>query len=187
MASPTRQAAALALKESLADVVAGQGADLEDVEISAAGRRTRIRVVVDADEGIDLDAIATISQAVSAVLDDRDSSLATADVIGSGPYTLEVTSPGVDRPLTMPRHWRRNVSRLVEVTLNDSQAVASESADADTSDARRRNDRLVVGRIMAANDTTVTIDVDGQAQDIPLAAIAHAIVRIEFRRPDEGR
>ncbi len=187
MASPTRQAAALALKESLADVVAGQGADLEDVEISAAGRRTRIRVVVDADAGIDLDAIAAISQAVSAVLDDRDSAATALEVIGSGPYTLEVTSPGVDRPLTLPRHWRRNVSRLVEVTLTDTEGVDSESAGADTSDPGQRDDRLLMGRIVAANDTTVTIDVDGQAQDIPLVSIAHAIVRIEFRRPDEGR
>ena len=188
MASPTHQATARAqaqalaraLKESLADVVAQQGADLEDVEVTAAGRRTRIRIVVDADEGIDLDAIATISKAISAVLDDPARAGGSLEAIGSGPYTLEVTSPGVDRPLTLPRHWRRNVSRLVEITLRDTNRDSShEEAPPGGS--------TLVGRITAVTDSEVTVDVDGQSQDIALAAIAHATVQIEFRRPEEGR
>jgi ribosome maturation factor RimP len=180
MASPTHQATALALKDSLADIVAQQGADLEDVEVTAAGRRTRIRVVVDADEGIDLDAIATISQAVSAVLDDPQRVGGSLEVIGSSPYTLEVTSPGVDRPLTQPRHWRRNVSRLVEITLREN------GGEADPEGAQRGG-QTMVGRITAVTETDVTVEVDGQSRDVALADIARAMVQIEFRRPQEGR
>ena len=171
MASPTRHATALALKESLAELVAELGADLEDVEVTAAGRRNRIRVVVDADAGIDLDAIAAISQAVSAALDDQDRAGVALEALGPYPYTLEVTSPGVDRPLTLPRHWRRNVSRLVEITLVGPTGPAT----------------TLVGRITAADDTHVTVDVDGEVRDIPLSAIDRATIRIEFTRPDEGR
>lgn len=188
MASPTHQATArarmralaLALTESLAGVVAQQGADLEDVEVTAAGRRTRIRVVVDADEGIDLDAIATISQAISSVLDDPAQAGGSLDAMHPGPYTLEVTSPGVDRPLTLPRHWRRNLSRLVEITLRDDDDAASHEQAA-------RGGSTLVGRINAVTDTDVTVDVEGQPRDVAFADIAHATVQIEFRRPDEGR
>ena len=175
MAPPTRQAMAQALQESLSGIVAQQGADLEDVEVSSAGRRTRIRLVVDADDGIDLDAIASISHAVSSALDDPGGTGVDIDSIVSGAYTLEVTSPGVDRPLTLPRHWRRNVSRLVEITLVDGD------------DMRQVPDATIVGRITAVSDADVTVDVDGHPRDIPLAEIARATVRIEFRRPDEGR
>lgn len=182
MASPTRQATALALKESLNDVVVQLGADLEEVDVSAAGRRTRIRIVVDADGGVDLDAIAAISQAVSAALDDPLCAGPALEAFASGPYTLEVTSPGVDRPLTLPRHWRRNVSRLVEITLADSATGVDSETGADSGTGRS-----FVGRITGATDTQAMIEVDGQVHDVPLAAVAHAVVRIEFRRPDEGR
>ena len=94
------------LRALLAPVVEGLGLDLEDVEVTAAGRRRRVCVVVDRDGGIDLDAVADVSKSVSDVLD-------ASDALGSAPYVLEVTSPGVDRPLTQPRHWRRARGRLV--------------------------------------------------------------------------
>src|ERR671913_2642971 len=87
------------------------GYDLEEVVVSPAGRRRMVRVVVDADGGVSLDDVAEVARAVSGVLDEHD------DLLGSSPYVLEVTSPGVDRPLTQPRHWRRAVGRLVEVPV----------------------------------------------------------------------
>jgi ribosome maturation factor RimP len=74
--------------------------DLEAVKLTSAGRRVLLRVVIDADGGISLDDIAEVSRELSAKLD-------ASDVMGETPYTLEVTSPGTDRPLTQPRHWRR--------------------------------------------------------------------------------
>jgi len=105
-----------AQRERLATVirpaVAGAGCDLEEVTVSPAGRRKVVRVVVDADAGVSLDEVAAVSRAVTDVLDARDTEL-----FGDTPYVLEVTSPGVDRPLTEPRHWRRAVGRLVEVPV----------------------------------------------------------------------
>ena len=96
------------LMRLLDPVVTTQGLDLEDVVVTPAGRRRLLRVVVDRDGGLSLDAVAAVSTAVSAALDD-------SDAMGGAPYVLEVTSPGIDRPLTEPRHWRRNLTRLVTV------------------------------------------------------------------------
>ena len=99
------------LLDVLAPVVAATGYDLEDVTVTSAGRRSLVRVIVDADGGVDLDAVAEVSRVVSEALDgDADGGAAFA-----GPYVLEVSSPGVDRPLTEPRHWRRAIGRLVQV------------------------------------------------------------------------
>src|SRR5688572_11187840 len=92
-------------------VVGAAGYDLEELVVTPAGRRSVVRVVVDRDEGVTLDDIADVSRAVSEVLDAND------DGMGRTPYVLEVTSPGVDRPLTEPRHWRRNTGRLVTVAV----------------------------------------------------------------------
>ena len=95
------------LATAIAPAVAGAGCDLEKVSVSPV-----VRVVVDADTGVSLDDVAAVSRAVTEVLDSRDTEL-----FGETPYVLEVTSPGVDRPLTEPRHWRRAVGRLVEVPV----------------------------------------------------------------------
>jgi ribosome maturation factor RimP len=97
----------------LADVVDGTGLDLEAVLVTGQGRRTEVRVLVDKDGGTTLDDVAQVSQAVSAVLDQP----AADAILGATPYVLEVSSPGVDRPLTEPRHWRRAIGRLVRVTV----------------------------------------------------------------------
>jgi ribosome maturation factor RimP len=141
-------------------VVAGAGYDLEDLTVSQAGRRSLVRVVVDGDGGISLDGIAEVSRAVSAALDDAEA--ADSALTGRSPYTLEVTSPGVDRPLTLPRHWARNAGRLVTVT------VAGES---------------VTGRITSANAGTVTLDVAGSPREVPYAELGHGKVQVEFARP----
>src|SRR4051794_4779124 len=95
-------------------VVVAAGFDLEDVNLSRAGRRHLVRVLVDADGGISLDDVAVVSREISQALDAAEE--ADGEVL-AGEYQLEVGSPGVDRPLTLPRHWRRNGSRLGAVTL----------------------------------------------------------------------
>lgn len=138
------------LRPLVEPVVTAAGFDLEDVVITAAGRRSVVRVVVDRDGGIDLDAVADVSRAVSDALDAKD-------VFGASAYTLEVTSPGVDRPLTEPRHWRRNVGRLVE--------VGGERA-----------------RIVEATDEGVALEVDGARRDVSHHELGPGKVIVEFSR-----
>ncbi|HYZ57205.1 MAG TPA: ribosome maturation factor RimP, partial [Streptosporangiaceae bacterium] len=85
-----------------AAVVGALGMELESVRLTTAGRRRLLRVVVDSDRGVSLDDAALASRELSSKLD-------ASDVMGEMPYTLEVSSPGVDRPLTQPRHWQRAV------------------------------------------------------------------------------
>jgi ribosome maturation factor RimP len=118
--------------------------------VSQAGRRSVVRVVVDRDGGIDLDEVAEVSRAISAAFD-------ADEAAGESPYTLEVTSPGVDRPLSEPRHWRRNVGRLVET------------------DALR-------GRIVAATDEQVTLEIDGDRREISYADLGRGRIVVEFSR-----
>jgi ribosome maturation factor RimP len=118
-------------------VVDAAGYDLEELVVTPAGRRSVVRVVVDRDEGVTLDDIADVSRAVSDVLDAND------DGMGRTPYVLEVTSPGVDRPLTEPRHWRRNLGRLVAVGVGPQGAVEQ-----------------VTGRVTAVDDAGVTLAVE---------------------------
>jgi ribosome maturation factor RimP len=132
------------------------GIDLEDVEISTAGRRRLVRVLIDRDGGVSLDEIADATHLVSTLLDD-------ADVLGDAPYTLEVTSPGVDRPLTQPRHWRRNVDRLVKIRPRDGQPL--------------------VGRIVEADVDKVVLNVEGGREVLAYDDIAKATIEIEFNRP----
>ena len=138
------------VRSALDPVVSAAGFDLEEVAVTAAGRRNVIRVVVDRDGGVDLDAVAEISRVVSDALDQ-------SDVTGPGAYTLEVTSPGVDRPLTEPRHWRRAAGRLVK------------AGD-------------VTGRVLRADDDGVTLDVDGEERAVPYADLAAGHVQVEFGR-----
>lgn len=141
------------VKALIAPVVADAGYDLEDVELTPAGNRRVLRVVVDRDGGIDLDAVADVARVVDAAIEQ-------ADLLGGAPYVLEVTSPGVDRPLTEPRHWRRAVSRLVEVTVAGGSTVR--------------------GRVLAADDSTVELEVSGQAQSFALADLGKGKVQVEF-------
>ena len=122
-------------------VVADAGYDLEELLVTPAGRRSVVRVVVDRDTGVTLDDIAEVSRAVSEVLDSND------DGMGRAPYVLEVTSPGVDRPLSEPRHWRRNTGRLVTVSVGP--AAAQEE---------------VTGRITAVTDTGVDLAVEAKGK-----------------------
>lgn len=100
----------------VAGLVAGRGFDLEGVEVSTAAGQTRVRVIVDSDETADLDSIAELSSQVSECLDEAD------DEFGATRYLLEVTTPGIDRPLTAGRHWRRARGRKVRVTPRSGTA-----------------------------------------------------------------
>lgn len=154
-----------ALMEMLEPAVTSCGADLEAVEVTPAGRRQLVRVTVDKDGGVDLDAVAAISQAVSAVLDEIQAQEGQRDVVAkllSGPFTLEVSSPGVERPLTLPRHWRRNAGRLVTITCTDGSTAT--------------------GRIGATSDTGVELDVSGQYESVSFTSVARALIQIEFTR-----
>jgi ribosome maturation factor RimP len=149
------------LRGVVAPVVAGAGLDLEDLAVSRVGRRHLVRVVVDADAGIDLDAVAALSRDLSAALDAAERDMGE---LVAGEYVLEVSSPGVDRPLTRPRHWRRNVGRLVAV--------------------RAGGDRLT-GRISGADDRGVTLDVGGLPRQFGFADLGPGRIEIEFSRLDE--
>ena len=139
----------------LAAPVESLGLDLEAVELSKAGKRSVLRVAVDKDGGVDMDDIAEATKAVSDVLD-------SSDLMGSGAFTLEVSSPGVDRPLTLPRHWRRNATRLVKVDLVDGSSVT--------------------GRIVSGDDDAALLDVDGEERRLDYGTVAKAKIQIEFKR-----
>jgi ribosome maturation factor RimP len=139
-------------------VVAAAGMDLESVRVTVAGRRRLLRIVVDSDHGVSLDDAALVSREVSTALD-------ASDVMGDVPYTLEVSSPGVDRPLTEPRHWRRAVGRLVRVKAGAEGTVQ--------------------GRVLAADAEGVTLDLSGVKCGFAYGDLGPGGVQVEFGRvPD---
>jgi ribosome maturation factor RimP len=146
------------LRAVVEPVVGAAGYDLEDLTVSRAGRRSVVRVVVDRDGGLDLDAVADVSRSVSKALDAAE---AGGREIVAGEYQLEVSSPGVDRPLTLPRHWRRNVGRLVKVGP-------------------------LVGRIADVDDAGVLLEVAGQRTAIAHEDLGPGRVQVEFDRLDDA-
>ena len=155
MSSAKQDATRDRIEEALVGPLAQKGLDVEAVEVTPAGKRRVLRVAVDQDGGVTLDDVADATRAISDVLD-------ASEVMGELPYTLEVTSRGVDRPLTLPRHWRRNADRLVKATLVDGTSVT--------------------GRITASDETSATLDVDGAPRVLAYADVDKALVQIEFNR-----
>lgn len=151
------------LTEAIQPVTDRAGFDLERVTVSRAGRRHRVQVVVDSDDGVGLDAVAELSREVSAALDAAEE--AGAAVV-PGEYVLEVSSPGVDRPLTEPRHWRRNLGRLVTVPGPEG--------------------RTLTGRITGASAEAVVLAVDGVPRELPYRQLGAGRVQVELRHPDEA-
>jgi ribosome maturation factor RimP len=151
------------LLELLGPLVVEAGYDLEDVQVTSAGRRSLVRVTVDADGGIDLDAVAVVSRLVADALDADAAGTASGRVL-AGAYVLEVSSPGVDRPLAEPRHWRRAVGRLVTVEVGG---------------------RPLTGRITAADDSGVILDVDGTPRSAAWDELGRGKVQVEFNRTEE--
>jgi ribosome maturation factor RimP len=143
------------IEAEITDPLSAMGLDVEAVELTPAGKRRVLRVAVDQDGGVTLDDVADATREIDRVLEE-------SDVMGELPYTLEVTSRGVDRPLTLPRHWRRNEDRLVKITLVEGGEVT--------------------GRIVATTEESATLDVDGDTREVPYADVAKAMVQIEFNR-----
>jgi ribosome maturation factor RimP len=149
------------LRALLDPLVTKAGLDLEEVKVTAAGKRRQLLVVVDADGGVQLDLVAELSRGISQVLDE-------SDAMGGAPYVLEVTSPGVDRPLTLPRHYRRAVGRLLKLRLADGGELTA--------------------RLTAADDDGLDLEVPGvkgrrpTQRRLAFSEIAKARVEIEFNR-----
>lgn len=163
------------ISPDLEQALAGTGLVLEDVTVTPAGKRRVVKVLLDRDLGdvetvtertepLSLDEVADATRLVGEALD-------RSEALGQQPYTLEVSSPGVGRPLTQPRHFRRNVGRLV--------TAHSDGAE-------------VTGRVVSADGTQVTLEVPAtrstpaRTQTLPYAGISRAVVQVEFARPDEN-
>ena len=142
-------------KEEISAVItpalATLGFYLEDITITTAGKRSMLTVIVDADAHLSLDQVTVATKAIGELVEGIQS-------LGDTPFTLEVTSPGIDRPLTKPRHWHKNIDRLIKVILLDGKEVK--------------------GRIKDASDLSATVD----QQVILFTNIKRAILEIEFKQ-----
>ena len=136
----------------LEPIASNMGIDLEDVEIKSAGKHSIVQVSIDKDGGINLDEVAQISNQISEALDAKD-------VLGEKPYTLEVGSPGIDRALTLPRHWRRNNGRLVKINFGSNSEI---------------------GRIIESDEEKVSLEVKGKSRSINFDKIDKAFIQVEF-------
>ena len=124
---------------------------LEDITITSAGRRSMITVIVDGDTHLSLDQVTVATKAISEIVENIQS-------LGQAPFTLEVTSPGLDRPLTKPRHWRKNIDRLVKIVLLDGTEIK--------------------GRVKDATEISATVD----EQVVKFSDIKRATLEIEFKQ-----
>jgi len=164
-----------ALTALIAPVARALGMDLESVTIATAGQRRVLRIVVDADGGVSLDDIGEASRQISARLD-------ASDAMGAAPYTLELSSPGVDRPLTEPRHWRRAAGRLVAVPLRTSLPATDQDGERD----RRGRPVQIEARIIGADHEGVTLATDGEERRFGYGELGPGRVQVEFGRLGEA-
>jgi ribosome maturation factor RimP len=156
----------MALKDQISELVtpavSDQGFYLEDVHVATPGNHRIVTCIVDGDVSLNLDQVTSVSRVISELLDE-------AAFMGETPFTLEVTSPGVDRPLTQPRHFAKNVDRLLKIIKLDGSEVT--------------------GRILSntENDVilTVLIKKESTEQTVLLSDIKRAVVEIEFNRKDD--
>ncbi|WP_327719702.1 ribosome maturation factor RimP [Streptomyces sp. NBC_00490] len=152
------------LRELLEPLVSSQGLDLEEISVDSVGRKRLLSVVVDSDTGADLDQIADVSRALSAKLDETNA-------MGEGEYTLEVGTPGAERPLTEHRHYVRAVGRLVKFQLTEGGEV--------------------VARILEVDDEGLDVEVPGvkgrkaTSRRLAFSDIDRARVQVEFNRKDK--
>lgn len=147
--------------ELLSDLIQRQGYDLEDVTVTLAGKHSSVRVMVDSDAGLELDAVAQLSRTISDVFD-------AASDFGESPYVLEVTSPGIDRPLTEERHWRRARGRKARIDLAHETVIG-------------RIGKLGAGRVAVVMPGRP----DPTVREIALGDIKNAVVQVEFSAPNE--
>ena len=173
-AAPRTDPVATRVAGLVAPVVEASGYDLEELVVTPAGRRSIVRVVVDRDDGVTLDDVAEVSRAVSTALDEHDGEF------GGASYVLEVTSPGVDRPLTEPRHWRRNTGRLVTVGVGPAGSAEQ-----------------VTARVLEVDGDGVTLAVEAQGKpgakkrpptrrQVPWQQLGAGRVQVEFGRGRAG-
>ena len=123
---------------------------LEDVTIISAGRRSMLTVIVDGDAHLSLDQVTSATKAIGEIVESIQS-------LGETPFTLEVTSPGLDRPLTKVRHWQKNINRLVKVVLQDGSEIK--------------------GRIKDVNEVSARVD----EKNINYSDIKRATLEVEFK------
>ena len=142
-------------KEEISAVITPALSDLgfylEDITITSAGRRSMLTVIVDGDTHLSLDQVTVATKAISEIVENIQS-------LGQAPFTLEVTSPGLDRPLTKPRHWRKNIDRLVKIVLSDGKEIK--------------------GRVKDATEISATVD----EQAVNFSDIKRATLEIEFKQ-----
>jgi len=156
----------MALKDQISELVtpavSDQGFYLEDVHVATPGSHRIVTCIVDGDASLNLDQVTTVSRVISELLDE-------APFMGETPFTLEVTSPGVDRPLTQPRHFAKNIDRLLKIVKLDGSEVT--------------------GRILSNTDQDVTLTLTVKKeiieQTVSLSEIKRAVVEIEFNRKDD--
>ena len=148
------------IAELLSPVITRAGFVLEEVSVTPAGKRRIVSVVIDREESNpSLDEVTLVSKEVSAILDDYSQ-------LGSMPFTLEVTTPGVDRPLTQPRHWSKNIGRLVKVTPIEGEKY--------------------IARIKSVSNAGVILDFQDEESTVNFSDIRRAVIEIEFNRKNEG-
>lgn len=141
--------------ELVEPLITKAGLVLEEVQVQTPGKHRFVTVIVDSETGLNLDQVTDASRLVGEAMDG-------ANFMGDTPYTLEVTSPGVDRPLTAPRHWRKNVDRLVKIIKLDGE--------------------ICKGRIANVSDEQVTLD----CCSVAYADIKRATIEVEFNRSDKS-
>lgn len=131
-------------------IIEATGNYLEELSITSAGKVKILTVIIDSDTHLNLDQVTAVTKEISEVIE-------ALPELGDGAFTLEVTSPGLDRPLTKPRHWRKNLDRLVQIIMTSGQEIQ--------------------GRIGEATETTVLVD----SQKVSYEDIKRAVLEIEFK------
>jgi len=153
----------VSLLELLTPAVETAGFFLDEVQITSPGNHRTITCVVDGAKPLNMDEVTSVSRVISEILDQ-------APVVGDEAFTLEVSSPGVDRPLTLPRHWTKNLTRLIKLTLNDATVLTA--------------------RLSGFNDTHAQLveNIKGRMKEheIAFSDIKRAVVEIEFNRKDDN-
>lgn len=149
------------IAELITPAVSAQGYFLEEVQLVSPGKHRIVTCIVDGEVALNLDQVTSVSRAISELLDE-------SPIMGDTPFTLEVTSPGTDRPLTKPRHFAKNNDRLLKITKLDGD--------------------VATGRILSNTDSNVTLKVETNKESsevvVALSEIKRAVVEIEFNRKD---
>ncbi len=144
------------LTELLSPVITKAGFILEEVTVTPVGKRRLVAVVIDReDTNPSLDEVTVVSKEVSAILDNYSQ-------MGEMPFTLEVTTPGIDKPLVLPRHWKKNIGRLVKITPKQGEKY--------------------VARIQGFADNQITLELKNESLIVSLSDIAKAQIEVEFNR-----